>query len=942
MKKIVCIILVFAFSNSKGQGNLPIIKGQIPIRDSVIILNKQKDNMSDEIQMEKLKEVWMEKAHHAAPGIVWQNIESDNQIKSYQNILTQKNKFYKSGTYANGQLVGSWAERGSKNQAGRCVAVDYSKSDNKLYTISNDGSLYKGIPDSASWHPSNEQLSFNNKILKIVKNSNGGKRILTAVGLTIFYSDDDGNTFNPSTGITFPISWGGNYIHELASLTDSTTLYLITRPWDGVPWATRYWLYSSTDHGQSWQKIYTFPFGGDDNRLHLWKPEGLSNVVYALFNQNSGDTSTLFSITGNSNVQVVNTSRSLPTNTDLLFSGNVTSTTTTLYAVTGGNNLYQSTNLGISWTSIGTLPTSTGVLEVSPNDANKLFVGGVNAYRSFDGGANWTLINDWGSYYSSPATNLHADIFNIRYFKKSNGTSFIIINCDGGCYRSDDDMQTVTNIGLKDLNVSEYYSIISDSKSNLFIGSQDQGLQRASNVTANTNVLSFDQVISGDYGKLELTRNEQTLWAEYPGGHLYYYYDALGGYTTDWSLPGTTKPVSGWMLATAPVYPSKNNQIYLAGGNLTGGSGSYLIKLTGTSNTITATQGTYDFRGTGTNGISALATTPIDTNRIYAAKEDGSFYSSNNAGTTWTKTTSFTGPTPQYLFGNCIYASKKNANLVLLGGSGYSNPGIYLSKNGGSLFSSLAKGLPSTLVFGITADENEKFFFAATEAGPYVLSFADSIWYPLGGGIAPAKAYWAVDFDTIHHIVHFATFGRGVWDFYVESGTNALTLSVDTIRSPYNGNSTNVNVNTNLSWTASSNQTWATVNPISGTSNGSFTVTTSANVANQRNATITVNAGSNVKTIYVIQSQKTSGINTLSYEKQFKIYPDPASNELHIESTVFEKQTLQLFDITGKLILSNISFLQNTSINLSEFKKGIYVLQISNGEGVMNKKIVVE
>src|SRR2546421_616146 len=53
------------------------------------------------------------------------------------------------------------------------------------------------------------------------------------------------------------------------------------------------------------------------------------------------------------------------------------------------------------------------------------------------------------------------------------------------------------------------------------------------------------------------------------------------------------------------------NQIFIAGGNINGGDGSYLIKLTGTSSSpfnITATQFNYDFKlhADGLSGISAI------------------------------------------------------------------------------------------------------------------------------------------------------------------------------------------------------------------------------------------------------------------------------------------------------------------------------------------------
>lgn len=757
---------------------------QFHISDTTLIFNnsqKVDDYEKEEEELHHRKKLWIEKAHRAAPGTNWREIETKNMLNNYhQNLSLNKSQLNNQAvnSYANGSLCGTWSERGSLNLSGRCRGIDYNGSDNSLYTIGDGGILFQGLPNSSSWTILNDQFSVNPNFIKVVKNSSNGKRIIVNAGLDVFYSDNNGATFNPSSGIVFPFAWGGNYVHQIVSLSDTGTLYVVTRPWDNIAWDTRFWLYSSTDHGQTWTKIYTFPYGGNDNHLRIWVPNDQQSMAFILFNENPSTTSTLYSIVGNS-VNVVNTSTDLPTNVNMLFSGNKTGALTTLYAVISGNTLYRSFDLGSSWTNIGALPESSiSVLSVSPTNSSKVFIGGMEAYSSSDFGASWTLINPWTSYYGSPSDKLHADIMNIQFYKRTDGTEFSIINCDGGCYRSDDELQTVTNIGLTGLNISQYYSVVSDLQTNLFLGSQDQGFQRTPSSFTNPGILSCVQVISGDYGKMQLTRNDQSLWTEYPGGSIDNYYNSMGPITASWNMTGSTLPVYGWLLATAPVYPQNLNQIYIAGGNLSGGSGSYLIKLTATSSAISATQVNYDFRGSSNEGISAIGTTPIDINRIYVAKEDGSFFYSGDAGSTWNQTGSFTGPGPYYHFGNCIYASHKTNNLVWLGGSGYSNPAVYKSTDGGASFTAMSNGLPSTLVFGFAANADESFLYAATEAGPYVFSTFDNTWYPLSGGIAPAQTYWSVNYDTIHDIAHFATYGRGIWDFDVCSSTEVTSLNV--------------------------------------------------------------------------------------------------------------------------------------------------------------------
>ena len=479
----------------------------------------QEDDDKDGDKMQERRKLWFNEMHRAAPGTDWRVIEAQNMLDAFEQRRSARNSNLteKSLTVA-GVICGAWMERGSDNQAGRCDAVDYDSSANKLYVMGDGGALFEGTPDSANWQPLNDQLQFNTNIIKVIKNAGGGKRLLACVGLNMFYSDDNGGSFTASTGITFPVAWGGNGPVQLISLNDTgSILYVLAQAWDPTPYAPRYWLYASFDRGQTWKKIYTF-YCENSNELWMWQPQGQQTMAYALLNYDSLNTATLFSIT-DTLVTVVNTSSGLPVNVDMQFGGNKTGSVTTLYAVVDDDSVYRSANLGSTWVLTGVTPDdiyNPSSFTVAPDDANKIMAGGVNAYYSYNGGASWTEVNDWSWYYGDPTDSLHADIRYLQFFKRSNGTVFMMVNCDGGCYRSDDEMQSIHNIGLNGLRVGQYYDVVSDMQNDLYTGSQDQGFQRTDSITIDEGLLPFTQVLSGDYGKLQLTNNYQTLWTEYP------------------------------------------------------------------------------------------------------------------------------------------------------------------------------------------------------------------------------------------------------------------------------------------------------------------------------------------------------------------------------------------------------------------------------------------
>jgi len=229
------------------------------------------------------------------------------------------------------------------------------------------------------------------------------------------------------------------------------------------------------------------------------------------------------------------------------------------------------------------------------------------------------------------------------------------------------------------------------------------------------------------------------------------------------------------MLPTAELPDFSVNSILVGGGEKNGGGGSYLLRLTTLNNppyTINSSQYAYDFRAgsnSGTGLISAIATSKVNANKFYVSTDDGTFFYSNNAGSSWSKSSTFNGQNGWYLYGASIYPSKVNANEVYYAGSGYSNPAVFKSTDGGQNFSPMSNNLPNTLVHDITANDDESLFFAATAIGPYVYVVAEDKWYDLKGLSAPVQRYTSVEYVSASKTVRFGTYGRGVWDFEVQN-----------------------------------------------------------------------------------------------------------------------------------------------------------------------------
>jgi len=84
-----------------------------------------------------------------------------------------------------------------------------------------------------------------------------------------------------------------------------------------------------------------------------------------------------------------------------------------------------------------------------------------------------------------------------------------------------------------------------------------------------------------------------------------------------------------------------------------------------------------------------------------------------------------------------------------------------------------------------------------------------------------------------------------------------------------------------------------------------------------------------------------NGIEKYSGSNEANIYPNPSNGNFVIETSSTDKQSLQIIDITGKLVLQQ-TVIGKTTIDASSLDNGIYFMQLNTGEGFYSKKIIVQ
>jgi len=289
-----------------------------------------------------------------------------------------------------------------------------------------------------------------------------------------------------------------------------------------------------------------------------------------------------------------------------------------------------STDEGQTWTVQGLIaerPWAVG-LYVSPSNPDFLMTGGLNCYKSYDAGVTWELQNQWWEYYDNVPEKLHADMMSFNEFTDNNENTFQLISNHGGLSISYDNLATTQNIGTSGLNVNQFYDVRTDPLNSVYIyaGSQDQGFQRGIDFVTD-NRIDMEQVISGDYGHLAFSENNQRLWTVYPGGAIYYYHQPQTYYSTAYyELQSDNETV--WITPTMESPDTTANEIYLAGGNADGGGGSYIIKLEEQNSVITATNLPFNFLPDAGGEISAMRFSPVNPDRWYVGTTNGRFFTS--------------------------------------------------------------------------------------------------------------------------------------------------------------------------------------------------------------------------------------------------------------------------------------------------------------------------
>ncbi|MGL4599671.1 MAG: VPS10 domain-containing protein [Bacteroidia bacterium] len=447
----------------------------------------------------------------------------------------------------------------------------------------------------------------------------------------------------------------------------------------------------------------------------------------------------------------------------------------------GFQGMYRSVNSGVSFASQASSPNLLGwspsgsdtdgqawydlAVAASPTDPDEVFVGGVNIWRSTDGGVNWDLNAHW--YGGGGAPYVHADVHGIE-FLPNNGSS-IFVACDGGVFKTTNNGNTWADIS-SDMCIAQIYRLgLSANNAGILItGHQDNG----SNLK---NGNSYAEVLGGDGMDCFIDRtNNNVMYAE-----LYYgdfNRSTNGGNSWTGITTGLTG-TGGWITPWCQD-PLVANTLY-AGYD-------QVFKSTNQGNS-------WSQLGTMQNGGSLvdIEVAPTNTQYIYACSSSAIFRSSNG-GATWTTITGTISTSGSSI--SRIGVSPQDEQTLWVTLSGYNNNyHVFVTHNAGATWTNISNGLPNlptNCVAAIPGAGNHAVFVGC-DVGVYYRDDNMSSWQPFFTGL-PNTPVSDLKVFLPTMTLRASTYGRGVWESPIDlslltsdvnfSANNTLVCPAQTVQ----------------------------------------------------------------------------------------------------------------------------------------------------------------
>ena len=576
------------------------------------------------------------------------------------------------------------------------------------------GGIWKTTDGGVSW--SRTAFAGSSYVQKIAINSNGDVFAGTRSGL--FKSTDKGGSWNQLTGLP------ENKISDVEIGSNDVVHVGMGIFTDG------YYRYSS-DGGATWNTPAGFPAASDIQRVELAVAPSNPSKVYAMM-QGSGNG---------------------------FFAG------------------FLSTDGGANWTEMPTKPNDADTdisaadftrsqawydltIAVDPNNDNTIITGGIDLFKSTDGGGSWTQISKWSNnnlLQNLQVSFVHADHHVITYIDSQK----ILFGNDGGIYYSENGDQSVPTINSKEegYNTSQFYScaIHPTAGQDYFLGgTQDNGSHKIEDKLLGNSI----EVTGGDGGFTHIDQDQpQYQFTSFINNNWFVSTDGGASFK---AINHSFSSTGSFINPTD--YDNDANLLY------SGGSTGVFVRWNDPqSGNTPGDVSQISITAFGTARVTHVSVTPNTANRVFFGLDNGAVFKVDNANTASPTATQINLgsalPTGDVSV-SCIAVEKGNDNHILVTYSNYGVGSVWETTDGGTTWFNVEGNLPDMPVRWVLFNpNNNKQALIATELGVWFteeMKGVNTTWTSVNAGMANVR----VDMLQIResdNTVIAGTHGRGMF-----------------------------------------------------------------------------------------------------------------------------------------------------------------------------------
>lgn len=653
----------------------------------------------------------------------------------------------------------NWTERGPNNAGGRTRTIMVDPNDTTRRTVwaaGVAGGLWKTTDISANppvWE--NADDFFGNLAITCLTHDPVNTQVLYFGTGEGYYNADAMR----GMGIWKSTDGGENWA-PLAATQNSAFHYcyrLIMVGQDTILAATRSGLRRSTNGGASWTKV--LGGGGVSNRIYDVEMAA-DGRIFAAPNGGihiSSDRGATFG-----------PARRLPVTAERIELACAQSDANYIYALVERNNrveaILQSTDGGLNWSTRsepndadGGIPAtdfSRGqawydlTIAVDPNNRDVVLVGGIDLFRTNNGGLSWQQISHWWGGYGYQ--EVHADQHFI-YFEPGS-SDVIYFGNDGGVYVTYNGNNTIPTIQRKEdgYRTIQFYAcaIHPTAGNNQFLaGSQDNGSHKFNTLGLGGTL----EVTGGDGAFCHIDQNQPQYQVT---SYVYnnYFRSNDGGNSFRYTRHGNTGRFinpTDYDNDANKLYGARNNGEYLRWENPQSGS---------SFTTVNAGFG---------SKVSAVTCDPNVNHRVYFGIGNGRIYRVDNAHTNTPNVQHINnGAGMPGAYVSSIEVEDGNTNHLLVTYSNYGVNSVWETTNGGTSWQSVEGNLPNIPVRWAHFNPlNTDQALLGTELGVWSTDDLDgnaTVWAPSNDGLANTRVEM-LQYRSSDKLMIAATHGRGLF-----------------------------------------------------------------------------------------------------------------------------------------------------------------------------------